>query len=114
MVFCELTTLMSYNDNRHTIGIVTWLFLVTLNFIVMTTSKAVLGILAGIAAGAVIGVLLAPDKGDRLKKNITRKSQDLADAINEKIDEKFNELLTSIPGKVKNVRHDSAEPQKES
>lgn len=67
----------------------------------MNTGKAILGILAGVAAGAVIGILIAPSKSDRLKKNISRKSEDLADAINEKIDEKFEELLKTISGKVK-------------
>jgi gas vesicle protein len=67
----------------------------------MTTGKALLGVLAGLAAGAVIGILVAPDKGDRLRKNISKKSEDLADAIDEKIDEKFNELLKTISGKVK-------------
>jgi len=67
----------------------------------MKTKKAVLGVLAGIAAGAVIGVLLAPEKGDRLRKKISRKSEDLADLINEKIDDKFDALLNTISGKVK-------------
>ncbi len=67
----------------------------------MTTGKALLGLLAGIAAGTVIGILLAPDKGDKLRKNISRKSEYLAEAINDKIDEKFEELLNTISGKVK-------------
>ena len=70
----------------------------------MTTGKALLGVLAGIAARAVIGILLAPDKGDKLKKNISKKSEDLADAINDKIDEKFEELLKTISGKVKKMK----------
>ena len=67
----------------------------------MTTGKALLGVLSGIAVGTVIGILLAPDKGDKLRKNISRKSEDLAEAINDKIDEKFAELLKTISGKVK-------------
>jgi gas vesicle protein len=67
----------------------------------MSTGKALLGVLAGMAAGTVIGILLAPDKADKLRKNISRKSEDLADAINDKIDEKFEELLGTISGKVK-------------
>lgn len=70
----------------------------------MTTSKAILGILAGIATGAVIGVFLAPEKGDKLRRNISRKSEDLADAINDKIDEKFEELLQNISGRVKKTK----------
>ncbi|HEU5290440.1 MAG TPA: YtxH domain-containing protein [Cyclobacteriaceae bacterium] len=67
----------------------------------MTTGKALLGVLAGIAAGTVIGMLLAPDKDDKTRKNIRKKGEDLADAINEKIDEKFENLLNSISSRAK-------------
>jgi len=67
----------------------------------MTTGKALLGVLAGLAAGTVIGMLLTPNKGDKTRKNIYKKGEDLADALNEKIDEKFEDLLKSISGKVK-------------
>lgn len=67
----------------------------------MTTGKALLGVLAGMAAGAIIGILIAPDKGDKFRKNISKKSEGLAEAINDKIDEKFEELLKTIPGRVK-------------
>ena len=70
----------------------------------MTTGKAIIGVLTGVAAGTVIGILLAPNKNDKLRKNISRKSEDLADAINEKIDEKFEELLKTISGKVKKAK----------
>lgn len=66
----------------------------------MTTGKALLGVLAGIAAGAVMGMLIAPDR-DKVRKNIFKKSEDLGEAINDKIDAKFEELLKTISGKVK-------------
>jgi gas vesicle protein len=68
----------------------------------MTKGKVLLGVLVGIAAGAALGVLFAPDKGANTRKNITRKGEDLADAINEKIEEKFDELTDTILGKSKN------------
>ena len=70
----------------------------------MTTGKALLGVLAGIAAGTVIGMMLTPKKGGRMRKIISRKSEDLADAINDKIDAKFEELLNKISGKVKKAK----------
>ena len=70
----------------------------------MTTSKALLGVLAGLAAGTVIGMMLAPTKGGRLRKIISRKSEDLADAINDKIDEKFDELLKNVSGRIKKTK----------
>jgi gas vesicle protein len=67
----------------------------------MRNGKALLGILAGVAAGAAIGLLFAPEKGDRTRRNIVRKGENLSDAINDKIDEKFDELLSSLTGKIK-------------
>ncbi len=67
----------------------------------MSSGKALLGVMAGIAAGAVLGVLFAPEKGANYRKNISKKGEDLANALNQKIDEKFEELMASITGKVK-------------
>ena len=71
----------------------------------MTTGKALVGILAGIAAGTVIGIIVAPAKGNRLKKVIARKRDDLADAINERIDEKFEELLQTVSERMKKMKY---------
>lgn len=67
----------------------------------MTNGKAVLAVLAGVAAGAAIGMLFAPDRGSDTRQKIAKKSEDLADALNDKIDAKFDELLSTITGKVK-------------
>lgn len=47
----------------------------------MRTSKALLGIVAGMAAGAVVGVLMAPDSGPNTRRKISSKSQDMMDEI---------------------------------
>ena len=70
----------------------------------MTTSKALVGILAVVAAGTVIGIFLAPAKGNRLKKVLAKKKDDLADAINERIDEKFEELLKTVSERMKKTK----------
>jgi gas vesicle protein len=58
----------------------------------MSTGKVVLGILIGAAAGALLGVLFAPDKGTVTRKKIVSKGEDFADGVKEKI----NEILESI------------------
>lgn len=80
----------------------------------MNTGKALLGVLAGVAAGAVLGVLFAPDKGANTRKNVIKKSEDLANALNDKVDEKFDELMGIITGKVKKTKtqNDLATPSK--
>lgn len=49
------------------------------------TIKIVLGFLAGAAAGAVAGILLAPDKGTNTRKNISDKATQFRDNANERI-----------------------------
>ena len=55
----------------------------------MSTGKVLLGILAGIAAGALVGVLFAPDKGSSTRKKITKKGEDYVESLTEK----FNDFL---------------------
>jgi gas vesicle protein len=67
----------------------------------MNNGKAILAVLAGVAAGAALGVLFAPDKGSDTRKKISRKGEDLANALSDKIDDRFDELLAVVSGKVK-------------
>lgn len=77
----------------------------------MTTAKAVLGVLAGMVAGAALGVLFAPGKGVETRKRIAKKSEDivdsfddLADSVEEKIEKKFDELVNAVNGKIKKFK----------
>lgn len=58
----------------------------------MTTGKAVLGILAGTAIGAGLGILFAPDSGSNTRKKISRKGQDYVDGLSGQ----FNKMASSI------------------
>lgn len=58
----------------------------------MNTGKAVAGILAGIAVGTAIGIMIAPHKGWRTRKFMKRRARDLADLVNEKIEEKIEDV----------------------
>lgn len=58
----------------------------------MNTGKIVLGILAGVAAGALLGVIFAPDKGSETRKKILTKSDDLTDAMKAKFKDFFEEI----------------------
>lgn len=52
----------------------------------MKTNKVILGVLSGIAAGAVMGILFAPDKGKKTRKKIKNVSSDYADELKDKFD----------------------------
>jgi hypothetical protein len=67
----------------------------------MTNGKAILAILAGVATGAVLGMLMTSKKRSGMQKKIAKRGEDFADALNEKIDQKFEELLTTMTGKIK-------------
>jgi len=47
----------------------------------MSTTKTVLGFIAGAAVGALAGILLAPDKGSNTRKKITGKATDVTDSL---------------------------------
>lgn len=53
----------------------------------MKTGNIIVGVLAGFAAGAVLGILFAPDKGTETRKKIKRTGKDYVDAVKEKMDE---------------------------
>jgi len=53
----------------------------------MNSGKIILGALAGVAAGALLGVIFAPDKGSVTRHNISKKSQDYIDEVKERLDD---------------------------
>ncbi|TNE60577.1 MAG: YtxH domain-containing protein [Bacteroidetes bacterium] len=58
----------------------------------MNTGKALLGIIGGFAAGALIGVLFAPDKGIKTRKKIMKKGEAYVDEMKDKVDEMVEEM----------------------
>jgi len=55
----------------------------------METGKVILGVVAGIAVGALIGILVAPQKGEKTRAQIADKGSDLADSLQEKLNAMF-------------------------
>ena len=71
----------------------------------MSSGKVILGVLAGFAIGAAVGVLFAPDKGWNTRKRISKKAEDLTDDLKDK----FEEFLDSISVKVDEVKEEAAD-----
>lgn len=53
----------------------------------MKTNNTILGLVAGLAVGATLGVLLAPDKGSKTRKKIASKTKETKDKLKEGLDE---------------------------
>lgn len=62
-------------------------------------SKLALGLLGGLAAGALLGVLFAPDKGTNTRKKIAEKGKDYADDLKTK----YDTILGSVTRKYENL-----------
>lgn len=69
----------------------------------MNSSKVVLGILGGVAAGALLGILFAPEKGSKTRKNIADKSKGFADDMKAK----FEDLYGDATDKYENLLHEA-------
>jgi len=50
-------------------------------------SKIILALLGGVAIGAAIGILLAPDKGSETRKKMADAAKDFGDKAKEKVKE---------------------------
>jgi len=66
----------------------------------MSAGKTLLGVLVGAAAGAILGILFAPDKGTETRKKIAEKSEDYVEGIKEK----FNGLVDDLSKKMDNLQ----------
>jgi gas vesicle protein len=69
----------------------------------MSSSKVIIGFLAGAVVGGVLGILLAPDKGTETRRKIIEKGNDLGDSISEfggTIKDKFSQMVNGAKGGV--------------
>lgn len=70
----------------------------------MNSGKVVLGALAGLAAGAILGILFAPDKGTNTRKKIADKGKGSIDDIKKK----YNDVVGNITSKFENAKNEAS------
>jgi gas vesicle protein len=116
--FCIFIYLIVNTDKLKTINSARWnVFFMKkreLKYIILKNnimerriSNTILGFLAGAVTGAVIGILMAPDKGSRTRRGISSKiknsKKDLATTMKEKVDElkyEVNEMVEEMQKKL--------------
>lgn len=71
----------------------------------MDTGKVALGVLGGIAVGAIAGILFAPAKGSKTRKRILKKGKGYADDVKNK----FDQLASDFTQKYESVLEEAKE-----
>ncbi|WP_379086404.1 YtxH domain-containing protein [Pedobacter sp. UC225_65] len=64
-------------------------------------SKVLIGLLAGLAAGAALGLLFAPEKGSETRDKLSQSLKDFGDSIRDKAADEIDNL-SSLKDKVVN------------
>jgi gas vesicle protein len=65
-----------------------------------STSKIIAATLAGVATGALLGLLFAPEKGEETRRKISEKYTDLSDTIRNKV----SDLVDTIKNEYGNAK----------
>ena len=68
-------------------------------------SKVLLGVMAGAAAGAILGILFAPERGPETRRRISTKSSEAAESLKSK----FNDLVDNIASKFESTKSEAAD-----
>jgi gas vesicle protein len=70
----------------------------------MTAGKIVLGILGGVATGAILGILFAPEEGSKIRKKIADKGNDLASGLKRKFEDSCKNIANHQEDHMENAK----------
>ncbi len=69
----------------------------------MKTGNVLLGVLAGVAVGATVGILFAPARGKSTRRKISRRSDEYADGLKDR----FNDFIHGITQKFEDFKDEA-------
>lgn len=62
----------------------------------MKSANVILGVLVGAAAGGILGILFAPEKGSDTRKGILNRGEDLSDNLKSKLDDLLDMVMNRV------------------
>ena len=84
-------------------------------FAMDSNQKALVGFVVGLAAGAVAGLLLAPNSGQETRRKIADKTKDLSDDLSGQINtaiSKLSDYVEKVQSEIKGVASSAVEKAK--
>lgn len=70
----------------------------------MKNNQVILGVLGGLAAGALLGILFAPDKGSNTRKMLLDKGEGYADDLKNKFTDMYASASNKFNGTMKEAK----------
>ena len=77
----------------------------------MNTNKVVLGVISGVAIGALDGILFAPAKGSKTRKRIMKKGNDYTKDLKTKFEDMYNNVATKYDNVVEQAKEFATDHQ---
>jgi gas vesicle protein len=77
----------------------------------MNTNKVVLGVIGGVAIGALAGILFAPAKGSKTRKRIMKKGGNYTKELKNKFEDMYNNVATKYDNVVEQVKEFATDHQ---
>ena len=62
----------------------------------MSLAKVFLGVMTGLAAGALLGVLFSPEKGSDTRKRISKKGEDYGNTLKKRLTDSLNSISKKL------------------
>jgi gas vesicle protein len=70
----------------------------------MKNNQVILGVVGGLAAGALLGILFAPNKGSKTRKKLLQKGEEYTDDFKHKLNDMYDTVANKYNGALKEAK----------